>query len=180
MNTPTNDIGPEPAPSSGRGRGETERLLATSLQLTYIPVVVLVAAGLGAFTYASAVFVHSIFRVVEHPFPVGNKIGLFLLEIDLFLIGTTLLISAVGIYELFIQEIPNPRSVGLPAWLQMRDLNDLKTRVIAMAILVLAVNFVEVVVDSAHGVGVLEVGVGSAIVIVALTAFSWVTAQIRE
>ena len=72
---------------------------------------------------------------------------MFLLDVDLFLIGATLLISAVGFYELFIRHIPPHGRFRVPAWLEMRDLNDLKRRVIAMIVLVIAVSFAELAVD---------------------------------
>ena len=153
-------------------RGEdVERLLAWSLRLAYVPVVVLLLAGLGAFVYGTALFVHSVGHIVEHSFPVRHQIGLFLADIDLFLVGATLLISAVGFYELFIREIHLDGPPRIPAWLEMRDLNDLKARVIAMIVLVLSVSFVEVVVETTSGRQVLELGGGVAAVIVALTLF---------
>ncbi|HET6793187.1 MAG TPA: YqhA family protein, partial [Acidimicrobiales bacterium] len=126
-------------------------------------------AAIGSFVYGTAVFVHGIQEVIDHPFPVGNKIGLFALIIDLFLIGATLMIAAVGFYELFVGRIGGGREV--PAWLKMSDLNDLKARVLSMVILVVAVSFVEVVVDFPAGVEVLQVGAGAAAVIVALTIY---------
>jgi uncharacterized membrane protein YqhA len=148
-----------------------ERLLAWSLRLTYIPVAFLLLAGLGAFAYGIALFVYSVDHIVAHPFPVHHQIGLFLADIDLFLVGATLLISAVGFYELFIREIHLQGPVRIPSWLDMRDLNDLKARVIAMIVLVVSVSFVEVVVDSPSGHRVLDLGGGIAAVIVALTIF---------
>ncbi len=150
---------------------DVERFLAWSLRLAYIPVAVLLLAGLGAFVYGTALFVHSIGHVVDHPFPIGHQIGLFLEDIDLFLIGATLLISAVGLYELFVDEVHSDGSTRIPTWLHMRDLNDLKARVIAMIVLVLSVSFVEVVVDSPSGRQVLDLGGGIAAVVVALTVF---------
>jgi uncharacterized membrane protein YqhA len=102
---------------------------------------------------------------------VGHQVGLFLLDIDLFLIGATLLISAIGFYELFIGEIRVGGIARMPAWLEMRDLNDLKGRVLAMIVMVLAVTFVELVVDVNDGLQVLEYGGGVALVIVAVTVF---------
>jgi uncharacterized membrane protein YqhA len=148
-----------------------ERGLVRSLGLALIPVVVLLLAALGAFVYGSVVFVDSIRKIVHHAFPVGHQIGLFLLDVDLFLIGATLLISAVGFYELFIRQISQERAHRIPTWLQMRDLNDLKARVVAMVILVVSVSFVEVVVDGPKGRQVLDLGAGIALVIVALTIF---------
>jgi uncharacterized membrane protein YqhA len=148
-----------------------ERVLAGSLRLAYIPVAVLLLAALGAFVYGTAVFIHSIDHIANHPFPVRHQIGLFILDIDLFLIGATLLISSVGFYELFVREIQFERATRVPAWLEMRDLNDLKGRVIAMIVMVISVAFAEVVVDSPSGLHALELGGGIALVIAALTVF---------
>ena len=148
-----------------------ERVLGWSLRLAYVPVVVLLLAGLGAFVYGTALFVHSVIHVADHPFPVDKQIGLFLQDVDLFLIGATLLIAAVGFYELFIREICLDGPTRIPTWLEMRDLNDLKARVIAMIVLVVSVSFVEVVVDTPSGRQVLDLGAGIAAVVVALTVF---------
>jgi uncharacterized protein (TIGR00645 family) len=148
-----------------------ERALAGSLRLAYIPVVVLLLAALGAFVYGTALFVHALHQIADHPFPVGKQIGLFLKDIDLFLIGATLLISSIGFYELFVHEIRLGQRSRVPAWLQMTDLNDLKGRVIAMVVLVSSVTFVEVLVDAPSGHKALQLGVGIAAVIVALTIF---------
>jgi uncharacterized membrane protein YqhA len=148
-----------------------ERLLGWSLRLAYVPVAVLLLAGLGAFVYGTALFVYAVQQIVDHAFPVGHQIGLFLQDVDLFLIGATLLISAVGFYELFIREIHLQGSLRIPTWLEMRDLNDLKARVIAMIVLVVSVSFVEVVVDEPSGHHVLDLGGGIALVIAALSVF---------
>ena len=100
--------------------------------LVVVPVVVLVLSSFGAFVYGTDVFVNSVREIVDHPLPVGNKIGLFLLVVDLFLIGATLLIAAFGLYELFIHRLESDGASHLPAWLAMSDLNDLKARVISM------------------------------------------------
>ena len=106
----------------------TERALIASLRMALVPVAFLILAALGAFAYGIAVFVDGVRSVSDHPFPVGHQVGLFLLDVDLFLIGATLLISAIGFYELFIREIPRDRGAMMPGWLTMRDLNDLKGR----------------------------------------------------
>jgi uncharacterized membrane protein YqhA len=170
------DPGPEPRRLLGPAAERAERSLAASLSLAVIPVAFLVLAALGAFVYGAAVFVDSVFRIARHPFPVGHQVGLFLLDIDLFLIGATLLISAIGFYELFIGDIRVGGVARMPGWLQMRDLNDLKARVIGMIVMVSAVSFVELAVDAGSGVPgsglrILEIGGGVAVVIIALTAF---------
>jgi uncharacterized membrane protein YqhA len=172
-------FGTRPERPARAGAGRAERVLAVSLNLAMIPAAFLLLAALAAFAYGAAVFVDLVVTIARHPFPVGHKIGLFLLDIDLFLIGATLLISAIGLYELFIGEI-RVGGTPMPAWLEMRDLNDLKGRVIAMIVLVLAVSFVELAVDEDNGLRVLELGGGIAVVILALTAFLQLTGHIAE
>jgi uncharacterized membrane protein YqhA len=178
QDTEPGEIGPERRAAAASGR--VERSLAASLGLAIIPVVFLLLAALGAFVYGAAVFVDSVVKIARHPFPVGHQIGLFLLDTDLFLIGATLLISAIGLYELFIGELRVGGSARLPAWLEMRDLNDLKGRIIAMIVMVLAVSFVELAVDEDNGLRVLELGGGVAIVIIALTAFLRLTSHVSD
>jgi uncharacterized membrane protein YqhA len=165
----------DPAAEAGSDESGFERAVETSLvaslNLVIIPVVALVLAALGAFVYGVVVFGHSAQQIFDHPFPVGKKVGLFLLDIDLFLIGATLLIAAIGFYELFVGRIRSHRAVRVPPWLQMSDLNDLKARVISMLILVAAVSFVELAVDSPNSLQLLQFGGGVATVIVALTIF---------
>jgi uncharacterized membrane protein YqhA len=62
-------------------------------------------------------------------------------------------------------------SLRLPAWLKMHDLNDLKARVVSMIILVAAVAFVDVAVQSESSPNTLYLGAAVALVIAALTAF---------
>lgn len=166
-------------PDDGRSRGTLtriengfERFLSLTRALILIPVIVLVLAALGAFVYATVVFVTSMPGIIEHPLPVGHKLKVFVVEIDLFLIGATLIIAAFGFYELFISKIgPGSGERHLPGWLEMRDLNDLKARVTSMLILVAAVTFVEMLLDAQPGPDILYVGGGVALVIGALTAF---------
>lgn len=146
-----------------------ERGLAASRWLVLIAVVVLVIAAAGAFVYGADVFFGNLADVVAEPLPVANRIGLFLLIIDFFLIGATMLIGAVGFYELFLGRLD--RNLPLPRWLQMHDLNDLKARVIGMVVLVAAVSFAEFLVDAHNGLDILELGGGVAAVIGALTFF---------
>ncbi len=81
----------------------------------------------------------------------------------------TLLIAAFGFYELFVDRMAARGHGRLPEWLEMRDLNDLKARVISMIVLITAVDFVEVLVDSSGALYILERGVP--LVVGALTAY---------
>ncbi len=156
-----------------------EQLLGASRLLVIIPVAVLVAVALGAFAYGAYYFGRSVRDVIEHPAPAAANISGFLTVIDLFLIGATMLIAAIGFYELFISRVDPPGSRPLPQWLLMQDLNDLKARVIAMIVLLAAVSFIEVLVDFRTGREVLELGAGVALVIASLTVFLRFSGQRR-
>jgi uncharacterized membrane protein YqhA len=109
---------------------------------------------------------------LQKPQLTSHNLGFLLLLTDLFLVGATLMIAAFGFYELFIGRIDtNGPGMRLPGWLKMDDLNDLKARVIQMIILVAAVTFTDVVVESKAGLDTFYLGTGVAVVIAALTAF---------
>ena len=146
--------------------------LVISRGLVFIPVLVLVVAAAAAFVYGTAVFVDALVTTLHHPFPVGHKIASLMLVIDFFLVGATMLIAAIGFYELFISKVdPAKAGLGLPAWLEMRDLDDLKARVVSMIILVASVSFVDVLVNFRGGSDVFYLGAGVALVIIALSVF---------
>ena len=149
-----------------------ERALSLSRIVIIVPVIVLVLSAISSFAYGTDVFVRSVDRVVKDPNLTSHNLGFLLLLTDLFLVGATLMIAAFGFYDLFItrMDAPSP-SLRLPGWLRMRELNDLKARVISMVILVAAVTFVDVAVEAGGGLNTLYLGAAVALVIAALTAF---------
>jgi uncharacterized membrane protein YqhA len=159
-------------PSAGRFWRDFERGLSLAQLTLVLPVIILALSGIGAFIYGVAVAVHSVTDIADHPF-LPQNLRLFLTEIDLFLIGATLIIAAIGLYELFIARIdPANLHRPLPAWLEMKDLNDLKARVIAMIVLVCAVTFTDVLLEFAkNSLEVLYLAVGVGIFIIALTIY---------
>ena len=150
---------PPPGRALDRLEDGFERFLVLARLLVLVPVIILVLAAAAAFVYATVVFAVSIPGIIEHPLPPGPKLALFVLEIDVFLIGATLIIAAFGFYELFISKIDPARGqLRLPGWLKIRDLNDLKARVASMLILVAAVTFVKVILEGRFGLNTLSRG----------------------
>jgi uncharacterized membrane protein YqhA len=149
-----------------------ERGLSLARLTVVLPVVVLVLSGVGAYVYGAAYAVHSVADIANHPF-LAHNLRLFLTEIDLFLIGATLIIAGIGLYELFVSRIdPAHSRRPLPAWLEMNDLNDLKARVISMIILVVAVTFTDVLLEFPRNeLELLYLAAGVAIFIIALTIY---------
>jgi uncharacterized membrane protein YqhA len=160
-------------PSGGRLQRGFEHGLALAQLTVLLPVVVLLLSAFGAFVYGTVVVIHFVLDIAAEPFAVHN-LRLFLTEIDLYLIGATLMIAAFGLYELFVSKVGEAggrRPLPLPAWLEMTDLDDLKARVISMIILVTAVSFTDVVLEFGKALDVLYLGAGVAIFIGALTVY---------
>ncbi len=165
---------------SGRDGTGTDRLrrgfehgLSLAQLTVLLPVVVLLLSAVGAFVYGTVVVIHFVKDIISEPFAVHN-LRLFLTEIDLYLIGATLMIAAFGFYELFVAkmgEAGGRRPLPLPGWLEMADLDDLKVRVLSMIILVTAVSFADVVLEFGKALDVLYLGAGVAIFTVALTLY---------
>ena len=66
-----------------------------------------------------------------------------------------LLVIGYGLYELFIDA-----EIEVPQWLRVRDLDDLKSKLIGVVVAILAVVFVGVFVDSNRSDDVISYGVG--------------------
>jgi uncharacterized membrane protein YqhA len=84
--------------------------------------------------------------------------------VDLFLIGTVLYIISVGIYQLFISP-----SLKMPNWLNIDDLDDLKERLLSTVSVLLSVSFLGYVVTWDGQGGLIEVGIGVGVVLLALS-----------
>ena len=98
----------------------------------------------------------------------GKKLLLVCIElVDLFLLATVCLITALGLYELFIDE-----TVPVPAWLEIHSLDDLKAKLISVVVTILGVLFLGHAVAWDGQSDVLSLGGGIALVIAALTYFS--------
>ena len=96
----------------------------------------------------------------------------FIEIIDLFLMGTVFYIIALGLYELFIGQ-----DIELPKWLEIRTLDDLKNKLIAVVVVVLAVLFLGQAVTWDGQTDLMGLGIGIAAVIAALTWFLGVKAS---
>ncbi len=81
-----------------------------------------------------------------------------------FLVGTVLYITAVGLYQLFIQEIK------FPQWLKIDSTEELETNLIGVTVVVLAVNFMGAVFVGGTE-NLLQYGAGIALPIAALGLF---------
>ncbi|MCX9010467.1 MAG: YqhA family protein [Candidatus Methanoperedens sp.] len=86
---------------------------------------------------------------------------------DIFLIAIVLFIFAMGMYELFIDNI------SLPEWLIIRNLHDLKVKLGSVIILVMGIIFLEHLVEWKDPQGTLFFGIAVAVVSASLIAFNY-------
>ncbi len=89
----------------------------------------------------------------------------FLSIIDIFLLSTVFYIVALGLYELFVDH-----HLPLPHWLQIESLDELKTRIIGVVIVLIGVNFLTDYVPNPGEISILWLGLSASVVILALVA----------
>lgn len=85
--------------------------------------------------------------------------------VDTFLLGTVLAILAVGLFDLFIAELPTPE------WLVISDLGDLKGKVSDVVVLLLAIKFLEKLIVTKEPLDVVWYAIAVALVGAVLIAF---------
>lgn len=133
-------------------------------------------AVIGAFLAAVAVMVYGGYETIQIlaklltgglEYQAGKALAIKGIEvIDLYLIGTVFYITALGLYELFIDD-----QVPTPAWLHITHLNDLKSKLLSVVVVIIAVLFLGQLVNWDGGTGILRLGVAIALVIIAITVY---------
>jgi uncharacterized membrane protein YqhA len=88
--------------------------------------------------------------------------------IDIFLVATVFYLISMGLYELFIAKAP------LPGWVEIRNLDDLKTKLLGLTVIALAVVFLGYALTLSTGTSILELGAAVGIMIAAISAYLWV------
>ena len=93
-----------------------------------------------------------------------------LTAVDAILLGTVLLVIGYGLYELFVDD-----QLEVPEWLEVRDLDDLKSKLIGVVVAIIAVVFVGVFVDVNRASEVLAYGLGAGALVAGLALFAYAT-----
>ena len=145
-------------------------ILANTRYAVFIPAMESILGALLLMFQGSVAMVRAIIDVIEN----GTKLKVTIVEIltavDGILLGTVLLVIGYGLYELFIDE-----DIDVPAWLQVHDLDDLKSKLIGVVVAIIAVIFVGVFVDSNRAGDVISYGVGAGAIVTGLAFYSFAT-----
>ena len=139
-------------------------------------MILLAIAGTGLSALTMMVYgLITVVKTIWHAFAHSNfdmdgakHLAVELIEMtDLFLLGMVLYVVAIGMYQLFV----NPE-ISIPSWMRVNSLDDLKTQLINVIAVLLAVSFLAVAVSWTSDRSILYFGVAVAIVILALAAYN--------
>jgi len=142
-------------------------ILEKSRYLAVIGVISLLFAAVAAFVWGALKTFHVVMLVLES---LGTDAAItieFIEIVDIFLIATAILIFTVSLYELFIGDI------NVPEWMLAHDLYELKTKLSSMIVLVMAVKFLQKLIESKDAMELLLTGLATAAVSGVLIAFGY-------
>ena len=128
-----------------------ENMLWNSRFVVFLAVFFSITAAIALFIFGSYEIVAAIMH--ENPFTTiskeghGNLLVEIIAAVDLYLISVVLLIFGFGIYELFISEIDVARRNSTITILEIKNLDELKNKIIKVIIMVLIVTFFERVLN---------------------------------
>jgi uncharacterized membrane protein YqhA len=86
---------------------------------------------------------------------------------DLFLLGMVLYVVALGMFQLFINA-----DIPVPSWMRVDSLNDLKSQLVNVIVVLLAVSFLATAVSWTSDRSILYFGCSIAVVVLSLSIFN--------
>lgn len=146
--------------------GITRRIPGYSRFLVGIPVLGLMAGATTLVVMAAISTVGTVAEAIGGHLTKAETVLHFIELADVFLLSTVLYIMALGLYELFIDD-----NLVLPAWLTIHSIDDLKSRLVSVVVVVLAVSFLGMVIEGAAALELLYRGLAIAAVVAAMGYF---------
>lgn len=151
------------------------RLVGWTRFAVVVPALASMVGALVLMAHGSFAIIMVAVSAVSKPGNLKENIVDILTAVDGILLGTVLLVIGYGLYELFVDT-----GLQLPSWLEIRNLDDLKTKLIGVVVAIIGVIFVGDLVDSESGDGILGVGIGAGAVILGLAGFTWAAKKVAE
>lgn len=145
--------------------------------LSFFAVLGILALAIGVIGYAIYEIIVVLQIILEkYATADDDKIILSVLKsVDLVLLSVVLFIMGVGLFELFIKQIDN-----LPKWLIIKDIDELKSMLIKVIIVVISVSFTGRIITWDGTTDLFGYGVGLGAVIFALSFFLRVKGEEKE
>lgn len=146
------------------------RILGVTRYAVIAPALAAILGALLLMVQGSIAMVVAIIGSVTGGTYLKDTIVEVLTAVDAILLGTVLLVIGYGLYELFVDS-----NIEVPEWLQVRDLDDLKSKLIGVVVAIIAVIFVGVFVDANRASDVVAYGVGAGALVTGLAVFAFAT-----
>ncbi|HAA79557.1 MAG TPA: hypothetical protein DCE05_04510 [Microbacteriaceae bacterium] len=146
------------------------KIVGLTRYTVFVPAIAAILGALLLMAQGSIAVVFAVIDSIVSQTPLKEVIVDVLTAVDAILLGTVLLVIGYGLYELFVDT-----EVDVPPWLEIRDLDDLKSKLIGVVVAIIAVVFVGVLVDSTRAGDVLAYGAGAGALVLGLGAFAWAT-----
>ena len=144
-----------------------ERLLEKTRYLAFVGIISLLLASVAAFGWGAVKTFNAIMLIITSTGK-DSYIAVSLIElVDSFLIAIALLMFSVSMYELFVGKL------DLPDWMLAHNLHELKTKLSSVIVLVMAVKFLERLVEWKNPNDSLFFAIAISVVAATLIAFSY-------
>jgi uncharacterized membrane protein YqhA len=146
------------------------KMLGLTRYAVVVPALASIIGALLLMAQGSIAMIFVVIDAISQGTSLKDSIVEVLTAIDAILLGTVLLVIGYGLYELFIDT-----EIKVPEWLQVNDLDDLKSKLIGVVVAIIAVVFVGVFVDSNRAGDVVSYGLGAGALVLALAVFAYAT-----
>ena len=146
------------------------KILGLTRYAVLIPAIASIIGALLLMAQGSISIVSIVIEAVLNQVYLKDTIVDVLTAVDAILLGTVLLVIGYGLYELFVDT-----RLEVPVWLQVRDLDDLKSKLIGVVVAIIAVVFVGVLVDANRAADVASYGLGAGALVAGLALFALAT-----
>jgi uncharacterized membrane protein YqhA len=149
-------------------------LVEKSRYLSYVAIAGMLLGVLAALYIGAEKTVRAI-RIAASNYETNNPTLYILFEaLDSYLVAVALLVISVSLYELFIG------GLEVPDWMLVKNLDELKAKFGSVLIPIMAVKFVQKLLESVSSLETLYYGVAVALVAFALTAFNYIADKEKE
>lgn len=146
------------------------KIIGLTRYAVFVPALAAIVGALLLMAQGSIEMVRVFIEALTSNSSLKDTIVEVLTAVDAILLGTVLLVIGYGLYELFVDS-----DIKVPSWLQVKDLDDLKSKLIGVVVAIIAVVFVGVFVDANRAQDVISYGIGAGVLVAGLALFGLVS-----
>lgn len=146
------------------------KIIGLTRYAVFVPALAAIVGALLLMAQGSIEMVRVFIEALTSNSSLKDTIVEVLTAVDAILLGTVLLVIGYGLYELFVDS-----DIKVPSWLQVKDLDDLKSKLIGVVVAIIAVVFVGVFVDANRAQDVISYGIGAGVLVAGLALFALVS-----